>query len=263
MKLRPEEEWVRQVLESCLKLRVEQHDDGSRSHMHDLTILLSDGRVSAVEVTAAADGESIALWRLLNDGDRWIDKSLRGGWMAELLPTARAKRVRRELPALLRDLEENEVRSLRGRNTAIAHLKARALDLGVTSLMQGETDFPGSIYITIDLPSDRSGGAVPATGDPLALWVGGFLQDGDRADVRRKLALSNADDRHVVVLVPGFSPAPFGVTDLLMRDDAPLPDLPPDLPEEITHVWMLSTWTSGKVFSWSSSSGWHRYAKVR
>lgn len=37
--------------------------------------MLGNGVRAAVEVTAAADGEAIALWNLLNGrGDRWIEQ---------------------------------------------------------------------------------------------------------------------------------------------------------------------------------------------
>ena len=54
----------------ALGVEVVQHDDGSRDGMHDLDILRADRR-DAAEVTAAADAESIQLWKLVTDrGDR-------------------------------------------------------------------------------------------------------------------------------------------------------------------------------------------------
>ena len=74
--------------------------------MHDLTILYEDGTQAAVEVTAAADPESISLWKLLNEGEgRWTEPDLAGGWAVSFTPTARAKRILGELPALLQRLE--------------------------------------------------------------------------------------------------------------------------------------------------------------
>jgi len=52
----------------------------------------------------------------------------------------------------------------------------------------------------------------------------------------RKLAASGARERHVFVLVPGFTSAP-AVIDLLIAVDAPLPTITPVLPSEVTHVW--------------------------
>jgi hypothetical protein len=152
------------MMTRALGVPVDQHDDGSEDSMHDLSIRYEDGSAGAVEITAAADGESIALWKLMNNRDeRWIERDLVGGWAVGLLPSARAKDLRRALPGLLRDLEQRGIRTLE------LDLDARALaeSLGVVSARQHGTSFPGSIYITIDPPSDRSGGAVPSTGDCL------------------------------------------------------------------------------------------------
>jgi hypothetical protein len=64
------------------------------------------------------------------------------------------------------------------------------------------------------------------------------------------------------VLVPGFTEAPFGVTDLLMRDNAPLPVDAPNLPTEVTHVWVASLWGSGSGFRWDPAGGWSAFAKL-
>lgn len=102
--LRPEEQWARSVISRALGVPVVQHDDGSLPGMHDLDITYGDRPPRAVEVTAAADGEAIALWNLLNGQDeRWVEPALAGGWLVSLLPTARAKRVRKEL-VVLRDV---------------------------------------------------------------------------------------------------------------------------------------------------------------
>jgi hypothetical protein len=108
---------------------------------------------------------------------------------------------------------------------------------------------------------ERVGGYSPDTGDALAEWLGEFLNDPDRADVRRKLRESGAVEKHAFVIAAGFAPVPFSVTDLLLRDDAPLPTTDPTLPSEVSHVWAASSWATGAVFSWSPSSGWRRFEK--
>jgi hypothetical protein len=101
---------------------------------------------------------------------------------------------------------------------------------------------------------------VPTRGDALARWVGEFLVH-ERQDVCVKLASSGADERHAVVIVPGFATADFAVVDLLMRDDAPLPDFAPDLPDAVTHVWVMSTCSRGWGVRWSPDAGWTRFDK--
>ena len=262
--LRPEEEWARQMMSHALGLPVVQHDDGSLEGMHDLDVLY-DGETAAVEVTSAADGESIALWNLMNGrNERWVVDELQGGWMVSLEPSARAKRLKTELPRLLRELEICGLTELRPwRGSARGHLAEVARELGVASAGQRATDFPGSIYITIQLPTERAGGFVADTGDALPTWVAEFLRAPKRRDVLDKLARSGRSERHAFVLLPGFAEAPFGVTDLLMLDSAPLPLADPQLPDDVTHVWLVSGWASGRGFRWCRTSGWGFFEKLQ
>ncbi len=261
--LRPEEEWVRQVVARTLRAVVRQHDDQSRDAMYDLSIEYPCGDCAAMEVTAAADGESIALWKLVNGTqERWIEPTIAGGWMVSLDPTARAKTLRARLPALLLELERVGRRELRTSRHHSDHLSAEAAALGVASAYQSGTDHPGSIYTTIELPIERSGGIVADTGDALGDWLGEFLVDEDRQDVRGKLRASALPERHVFVIVPGFATADFSVTDLLMRDGAPLPSQAPQMPMEMTHVWVASTWSTGTGMRWAADTGWARFDKI-
>ena len=207
-----------------------------------------------------SDSECMALWRLMNgDAERWQEPGLRGGWMVSLEPTARARRLRRELPHLLSALEGHGMREV-GDGFHCDHPLATLADkLGIISAHQGETDFPGSIYSTIEQPADRTGGCVADIGDALAAWISAFLMKPEQADVLGKLARSGASATHAYVIVPPFSTAPFAVTDLLMRSEAPLPLARPLLPESVTHVWVAGTWSSGDGFRWSPESQWTKF----
>lgn len=251
------------MISQALGIPVEQHDDGSRPGMHDLDIVYDDVTRAAVEVTAAADAASIELWNLMNGAHRrWQVEGLKGGWMVSLDPLARANRLRNELPSLLMQLERLEIRQLRPRRHRDGPFDAVGRDLGIVHASQGDTDYPGSIYVTLSLLHERSGGFVSESGDALASWIGEFLRDQDQHDVLGKLSRSGAEDRHAFVFLPGFSVAPFSASDLLMRDDAPLPTASPQLPREVTHVWAVSTWTSGAGFRWSPSDGWTKFDKT-
>ena len=229
--------------------------------MYDLDIVYPDRPVAALEITAAADSDSIELWRVMNDGERWCAENLEGGWSVTVDPTARGKFLREDLPELLRRLEGAGMREFRRGHRHPEELERAAARLKVVSAFQGETEFPGSIYPTIELPPERSGGFVGESGDPLADWLGEFLQDDRRARVRSKLARSGATETHAFVVALGFSPAPFSVTDLLIRDDPPLPRIDPRLPREIGEVWAASSWTAGRVFRWSERFGWQTFDK--
>lgn len=261
--LRADEEWARHVIAQHLAVNVIQHDDGSHEAMHDLDIVYADCTTCPVEVTTATDGEVTALWKLMNEsGGRWIAPDLVGGWMLSLWPHARAKRLRAEGPGLLAQLEREGVKEIAPRRTRNGHpLVELARELGIGWARQSGTDYPGSIYVTVDLPMDRSGGMVAETGDALAAWVACYIADERRVDVVEKLRRVDAREAHVFLILPGFADAPFAVTDLLMRYEAPLPIAEPLLPWHITDVWVMSTWMSGTGMRWSRGAGWSSFDK--
>lgn len=264
--LRAEERVVAATIAATLGLKVEQHDDGSRPGMHDLNILAADGTLGAVEVTAAADPDSIQLWKLVNSRDeRWTVPYLQGGWMLQLEPTARAKRLLNDLPAFLRELEARgiaEIPRQRRRDEGPESVEGRARALGIVSGNQSTTDFPGSIYLTIERSPERTGGLVDSTGSAVPGWVRDFLLDPHQRDVLDKLGRSGASERHAFILVPGFSIAPFGVMDMLWRDDRyAVPTTRPHLPEQVTHVWLMAFWAVGSGLRWSPKSGWERFER--
>jgi hypothetical protein len=255
--LRGEERWAAACMAEALGVEVVQHDDGSRDGMHDLDIVRADRR-DAVEVTAAADADSIQLWKLVTDReDRWIVPALEGGWSVTLEPSARAKRVLVELPDLLAEMERRGVREYRRRPTRrppVDPIELHAVDLGVMHASQGDTSYPGVIYPGIHQARERTGGIVdPMCGD-LPPWVAGFLTEPKQADVRAKLHRSGAIERHAFIILPVFTTAPFCVVDPLWRGD--LPTNAPALPAEITHVWLASLWTIATGLRWSPETGW-------
>ena len=260
-RIRAEEEWARRIISGALEAEVQIHDTGASPSMYDLEITYADGSRAAAEVVAAADSESISLWRVMRKGSpgRWQVDGLIGGWSASLDPGARGRRVLAELPGICRRLEDFRVTDIRASPDASYEL---AQSLGIRSLWQAGTDFPGSIYVIVEQPPDRTGGMVPENVDPLAQWLVEFLDDDDRRDVRSKLVGSGLGERHAIVFVPSLSTAPYPVMDLLFRNDAPTVGAAPRLPEEITDVWAFSSWTSGLAFHWSPTAGWAAYPKL-
>lgn len=230
--MRGEELWVAAILEAALAgAKVEQHDDGSRPSMYDLDLVRAGQPFGACEITAAADAESIELWNIINGGgERWIERDLLGGWIVTVTPRCRAKRLMKELPGLLRTVERVDAGP--EREDAIERLHG----LEVVSADRSGTDFPGSIYITLQRSSERTGGVVASTGNGLVAWLDAWLGQPAQEHNLGKLRSAQRPERHLFVLFPGFTTAPFSASDPLMRSDAPLPDAAPSLPDGITHV---------------------------
>ncbi len=103
-----------------------------------------------------------------------------------------------------------EIAAPRRRRDLSASVEGRARDLGIVSGNQSATtSFPGSIYLTIEQPHERTGGVVDRTGSAVPSWVPAFLHDPHQGDVLSKLARSGTSDRHAFILLPGFTTAPF------------------------------------------------------
>ncbi|WP_125206451.1 MULTISPECIES: hypothetical protein [Isoptericola] len=216
--------------------------------------LMRDGvRFGACEITAAADTTSIELWNVANgSGERWIETEIAGGWVLSLAPRCKVKKLKQRAPSLLYRLEADA-----------SDREAGALlqGLGVVDAHRSDTDFPGSIYLTIDRNHALTGGLTGETGDELVTWFNHWVRQPDLEHNLAKLAAVDRAERHLFVLMPGFTSAPFSVSDLLARAAAPLPDAAPDLPPELTHLWFMSTWNAGGIFHWSPT-GWARFDKL-
>lgn len=184
--------------------------------------------------------------------------------MVSLTPTARAKHLRKELPGLLQRLEDARISqvALSGQRREVDPFVVEAQHLGIVHASQGGTDFPGSIYVTIEEPRERTGGIVDPSGSAIPSWAAEFLVESQQADVLAKLARSGLEERHVFILLPGFTTAPFGVVDMLRREDDSVPEAPPVLPPEVTHVWLVSLWSIGRGLRWSPEGGWARFNRT-
>jgi hypothetical protein len=150
-KLRWDEVLAIRCIQAELGVEVVVHDDNSQPGMYDLSISYPNGAPGAVEVTAAADPDSIALGKFVYDGERWIVPDIAGGWLATVQPTARRKDLQARLPPLLDAMEVNEDRRAEPQVWWMPGPYDDALPaLGILHLMKSDTDFPGSVYLMID-----------------------------------------------------------------------------------------------------------------
>lgn len=64
-----------------------------------------------------------------------------------------------------------------------------------------------------------------SAGDGLVAWLDAWLREPAQEHNLEKLRSAQRPERHLFVLLPGFTTAPFSASDLLMlmRSDAPLP----------------------------------------
>jgi hypothetical protein len=111
-------------------------------------------------------------------------------------------------------------------------------------------------------PFDPSAVYAPNTRGEPAKWLGPWVADPQRSDNPRKLANSGTSEGHLFILLPGLTLAPDSVVNILVEPGAPLPKGAPQLPPEVTHIWVMRTWDQGDGFRWSADEGWTRFTKV-
>lgn len=263
VRLRGEEVWPAACVEvERPGVEARQHGDNPQAAMHDLDFVRDGEIVGACEVTAAADGGSIQLWNVANGREeRHIEPGLQGGWWLALKPTCRWNRLMSGFRELLEDLEARKITDS-GRSSTLPDVQERLDVLGIDHKMQSETKYPGSVYFTIDRPSVMSAGVVPETGGSLCSWLKDWIADPARERKIAKLLKSLAAEKRLFVFLPGSSEAPLVAADVLMRDGGPLPTRPPRLPDGLTHLWVMSAWSSGNLFAWGSTDGWSRHEKI-
>lgn len=262
--MRREEEWLRQCIQAATPgATVTQHDDGSSNSMHDLDMWVDGERVGAIEISAAVDPAALELWRLVSTPGQWTDADLAGGWLVTVSRTARAHGLKKSLPGLLRALESQGVHRLDRDVRGAASVEREFADsLGIVSASQSPTEHPGSVYVLVELPPHQSSGGAPDSADAVAAWVSQWLRRDDQRDNLDKLARSGAPQRHMALLVASVSPAPFAVNYALLDGDVALPTTPPELPDELTHCWIVSSWSSGRGLVWSPL-GWAWFDKLQ
>jgi hypothetical protein len=86
-----------------------------------------------------------------------------------------------------------------------------------------------------------------------AAWLDALLHAERLADVRRKLLATGAAERHCFV---GLTFATFGDAYFAMNRQNGLPPVSPDMPEEITHLWLMHFQGDHRCLVWSPAHGW-------
>lgn len=253
--LRHDELWAQQVVAEHLGIDVEQHDDGSRSGMYDLS-LVHGGRRDALEVTAVVDGAEIALWKSLSRIGPV--PTITGRWVVRIHDSAQGSTLEGELLPVLKELEEQgctyfSVDDFVLDGSPRASLQHKLEELKVQDVEHSGTGSPGRIRFE---RADFKGGFVDQTCAAIAPWVSDYLASSQTADVRKKLGESGAVERHAFVIVPMPTTAPDEVfLSLISKIDQP-PQQTPNLPDEITHVWVSGYEFERAVVFFQPESGW-------
>jgi hypothetical protein len=237
--------------------RVTIADDNSQAGMPDLHIEYDDARTAWGEVVIDVGQGHAAQTRAFADGglDFQSDELL-WEWWVTLSPTTSLKGLEPKLTRALGTLE-----------LAREHYPV----LTETSEVTGSPGLRQLARIGImdvccaDPPSERRGlvHSYPSgVGGVLALdwpgfygWLDGFLAGASARNKRNKLARTNALERHLFV---GLGPTvPWAALHVLDRDlPYPLPPADPQLPAEVTHLWLYAAGYQERCLTWWPERGW-------
>jgi hypothetical protein len=227
-------------------------DPGGGSHgAHDFEADLDDGGFAAIEVTGEVESGRRALESLVRRLTPLIVPGSRWQWQTRLSTSAKDKRLRSELPALLSDMEKSDRRDAHCRGDYQDLFVQQLRVLGVESVCgraptdaarQGEVVLSPGIY-----GGWEWGGAATDT------WIAEFIASPQGINKLVKLSsVSRAEQRHLVIVLDPLSQAGMGIP--LHDFSTELPRLEP--PEPLTHLWLLPMPTSWPGLRWARGSGW-------
>ncbi|MGY1636033.1 hypothetical protein ACI78V_05195 [Geodermatophilus sp. SYSU D00742] len=173
---------------------------------------------------------------------------LKWAWHVSLEHTTNVTSLKRRLPAVLREAEQRSGDSPRGAQRLLRDSDAWE-GLGLFTAHAYEDDQAGRVAL---MSAPFSGFGREA--DALAEWVEDVLRR--QSDVGEKLsAACLGDEGHAFIWVTVGSAVP--VQSLLDGARTDLPVRAPTLPRGITHVWVVSGFSSSRSLAWFPDRGWH------
>lgn len=224
-----DEEMAVRIVASHIGAEASRHDDGSGSGRHDFWLHRDGERIAALEVTSFAREDVESLDSALDRHGRILDsESTSLTWLLDLAASSNVKLLidsQIQIEELLTSLEADGVhRFVSGSNE-----RAEVVELGRLGISAG-----------LGVPAAESPQRIVFASPPgIATWTGSdWTNDAVRAVARRsdnvsKLSHVDVAERHLFMWV-FFSE--FETWLELLRG-VPPPD-PPDLPPEITDVWI-------------------------
>lgn len=262
--MREHEDDAQRMIEKVLGVPVVQYDTNSGHSVPDLRIDYPDRPPGYVEVVADNAQQP---WRALHDevdgGNRTLAvPGLDYEWLIYLKDKTQIKKLDVWLPDLLRRLEqagelfEHRVDATLRHRIQDSPFGTEIKKIGIDRIVAGK-QADGMAVVRYVLPGVEGPAAIDL--DRVVEWCEEFLNAPARADVRRKLAETGAQERHAFVVVGWGSE--WAVVGALSYDTDVLPDQAPHLPDEVTHLWLLGSGPADRLIAWLPQlGGWIDYA---
>lgn len=242
--------------------RVILQDDGSQDRMADIRIEYADGRRGYAEVwTDIQPGYAATYSRLMGRERRlprpFLIASLRRDWFVTVSGRSNLRDLEGELEALLGGLEARGetfqwVTEHETLNSFPDADVTRLVALGVVRLSSRPAESTQHGVVRM-YPAGVVGPSV-VQWEPVSEWIAQTLSLPRLADVQTKLASTEADERHAFLGVTFTSPG--DVFFALSIDEQTLPSEPPELPRDITHLWLMNATSPGRCIAWFPDRGW-------
>jgi hypothetical protein len=198
---------------------------GQQSHgEYDFDLTYGNGDVAAVEVTKSTIQELELMLRKIGR-EFVLASACRNSWMVDALPSARIRLILKKVDHYLSAIEAEGMNEFFAPHDTMSESVSRILaDLQINEGRILELPVPARIWVTC--PSEK-GSIVDANDLQRAIEA-----EATKGDNKRKLAKSQHPERHLFVYVDQLNCGPWQA--MINRC---IPEQPPMLPAEITHVW--------------------------
>jgi hypothetical protein len=244
-----DEELARLFLASCLGAPVTVHDRRSGHSTYDLEIRYPDGRRGAAEVVSTRAKKQAAQMDAVRRAGYTVDGRLRHTWMVRVPLEAVINKVLPGLPEFLEDLEQDGITDL-SRNRYYGpemHRRLRSLHISSCMALPPTVRHPPGFYVY-----PEATGAWVSDGEQIRLFCERFLSDAAQGDVLRKLAGSDADERHAVVVATHGQLGLHTAVDLRLT-----PNQAPDVDRCVDWLWVIASQNlPARGCYWSRRHGW-------
>jgi hypothetical protein len=236
------------VLASVLGVRVRIHDDGSMPSMYDLDVIYPDGRVAVAEVVSARNEQAESQMFSAHRRGHVRSSSMTMLWWVQVTGVANLKRIQGDVERFLVELEKRGARKAdRDVWGSGDWQRLNELDIDACWAIEPTERHPPGFYLW---PMSRGGS--PGDGERMLRKLREFWPTVE--DVPSKLRASGAFERHAVVMVPAER-----FDWLLSIEEAEVPQAPPELPDGVDRIWMITLKAPPvQAVYWSGEGGWQR-----
>jgi hypothetical protein len=232
------------VIEAILPAKLEYRVEQSHGE-YDFDLKYQDGRLAALEATASVDRAELELLAAIKRQTKgragFPAAKCTNSWMISVRSSARINVLRQKLDTYLSALEMNGISHFSLFDLHIPQVNeiCEVLELDHGTIIT--TSAPPAIYLT---PSSGGGFVDPSS----AVEAG--RREAWKEDNRKKLSGSNTPERHLAVYIDLLDDSAWTA----MHWSEP-PAATPDLPPEITHIWLLAEGESpGEFTIWRAHS---------